>query len=334
MIKESILYDKLNNDEVKCKICNQYCTIKNHQTGFCLTRKNENGKLYSVDYGIISSESIDPIEKKPLYHFLPGSLTYSIGSFGCNMRCLNCQNYMISQNCDRYDKNIEILPETIVQNAINNDCQSIAFTYNEPMMFLEYSLEIAKLSHKNNLKTIYVSNGYMGDESLEILLSNIDGFNIDLKSMSNDFYKKICKATLNPILNNLRKIYNNGNHLEITNLLINSLNDSDEMIEKLVNFIVTELGEEIPLHFSRFFPYYKMKDIQPTSLESLKRAKQIAIDSGIEYVYLGNVQSDQNSYCPNCGMELFERNNYETIKINKIKDNKCINCNEKLNFIE
>ena len=333
MIVESILYDKLDNGNVQCNVCNHRCKIAENKLGFCLTRKNLNEKLYSCNYASISSQAIDPIEKKPLYHFLPGSLAYSIGGFGCNMRCLNCQNYIISQNSNEYNEAIKILPETAVKNAINANCMSIAWTYNEPTMYLEYTLETALISHENGLKNIYVSNGYMSEEALNLLLPRIDAFNIDLKSMRNEFYINNCQAKLDPILDNIKSIYNHKKHLEITNLLITDYNDSYDLIKSLTDFIVTELGKDVPIHFSRFFPYYKMRDVPPTEISKLELAKEIATESGLEYVYLGNVQTDQNSYCPDCGELLIERNGYNTISKSKIKNNKCINCGRKLNFI-
>ena len=333
MIVESILYDKLDNGNVQCNVCNHRCKIAENKLGFCLTRKNLNEKLYSCNYASISSQAIDPIEKKPLYHFLPGSLAYSIGGFGCNMRCLNCQNYIISQNSNKYNEAIKILPETAVKNAINANCMSIAWTYNEPTMYLEYTLETALLSHENGLKNIYVSNGYMSEEALNLLLPRIDAFNIDLKSMSNEFYVNNCQAKLDPILDNIKSIYNHKKHLEIINLLINGYNDSYDLIKSLTDFIVTELGKDVPIHFSRFFPYYKMRDVPPTEISKLELAKEIATESGLEYVYLGNVQTDQNSHCPNCGELLIERNGYNIINKSKIENNKCINCGKKLNLI-
>ena len=335
MIVESILYDKIDeiSKKVQCNVCNHRCKIANNKYGFCLTRKNRNETLYSCNFASISSQGIDPIEKKPLYHFLPGTLSYSLGGFGCNMRCLNCQNYIISQNTMKDNEAIETLPAKAVENALDNNCQSISWTYNEPTMYLEYTLETASLSHKMGLKNVYVSNGYMSEEALELLIPKIDAFNIDLKSMNNQFYEDICRANLDPILNNLKLIYKNKRHLEMTNLLINDFNDSDELIKSLVEFIATELGKTVPVHFSRFFPYYKMGDVPPTDIVRLQRAKGIAMEAGLQYVYLGNVPADQNSYCPNCGELLIERNNYNTIDKNKIKDNKCVNCGEELNFL-
>ena len=329
---ESILYDKFDEKKVRCNVCNHYCLINDNKYGFCLTRKNEGGILYSYNFALISSSNVDPIEKKPFFHFMPGSKTFSLGGFECNMRCLNCQNYIISQS---YGENIgadEILPETAVKNAISRGCKSIAWTYNEPTVYLEYVLETSILSHKEGLKNIYISNGYMSDEALDMLLPHIDAFSIDLKSMNNDFYKNVCQARLKPILNNLKKIYKNNKHLEISNLLIDGYNDSENIIKELVDFVVCELGVEVPLHFSRFFPYYKMGNVPPTELETLEKAKEIAIEAGLQNVYIGNVVTNQNSYCPNCGELLIERDRYDITDKNKIKENKCIECNSELNF--
>lgn len=333
MIIESILYENLEDNKIKCDICSHKCIINENQYGFCSTRKNINKKLYSCNFAAISSQGIDPIEKKPLYHFLPGSLTYSLGGFGCNMRCLNCQNYIISQNFDKNEKTIEIPPNTVVKNAINNSCRSIAWTYNEPTMYLEYILETASISHKNNLKNVYVSNGYMSEEALDLLVPKIDAFNIDLKSMSNKFYKKICQANIDPILDNLKSICRNNKHLEITNLIINDFNDFDDSIIDLIRFISSELGKDVPLHFSRFFPYYKMDDISSTDIEKLKKVKKMAIEEGIKYVYIRNTPTDQNSYCPVCGEIIISRNGYDVVN-KQILDSRCKNCGVKLNFVE
>jgi len=333
MMVESILYEKIDDKKVQCNVCNHRCMIANDNHGFCLTRKNNNGKLYSCNFGVVSSFGVDPIEKKPLYHFLPGSLSYSLGGFGCNMRCLNCQNHSISQNLGGDRETFEILPETVLENASSKGCQSISWTYNEPTIYLEYTLETASLVYEKGLKNIYVSNGYMSEEALELLIPKIDAFNIDLKSMSNDFYKNVCDATLDSILDNLKKIYGSGRHLEITNLLISKFNDSEELINSFVSFVACELGKEVPIHFSRFFPHYKMKNVPPTSMESILKAKEIATGAGLQNVYLGNVGTNQNSYCFNCGELLFERNGYDNVDKNKIKDGKCVNCGVKLNFI-
>ena len=248
-----------------------------------------NGELYDESYGIVSSLSPDPIEKKPLNHFLPRTFTYSIGGFGCNMTCLHCQNYMISQEFDKYSRGIKITPETIVENALRYKCKSIAWTYNEPTIHLPFSKKTSLLARQKNLKVIYVSNGYYSNKSLEEVLTFVDAFNIDLKAMSKDFYKKVCGADLDIVLDNLKRIYDEGKHLEITNLIINDYNDSIDEIDELCDFVANELGTDVPLHFSRAFPHYKMNDISPTKPEILYKAREIALKKGIENVHLGNI---------------------------------------------
>ena len=275
--------------KVRCEICANYCKIADGNVGICRQHKNINGELFDESYGIVSSLSPDPVEKKPLNKFLPGTFTYSIGGFGCNMTCLHCQNYMISHEFDKYSRGIKITPEAIVENALNYNCKSIAWTYNEPTIHLPFNRKTSMLARQKGLKVIYVSNGYFSDKSVEEVLGFVDAFNIDLKSMSADFYKKVCGADLNVVLDNIKRVYDEGKHLEITNLIINDYNDSVEEIGELCDFVVTELGSDVPLHFSRAFPYYKMNDISPTRSEILFEARKIAQDKGIENVYLGNI---------------------------------------------
>ncbi|MDO5809558.1 MAG: AmmeMemoRadiSam system radical SAM enzyme [Methanobrevibacter sp.] len=290
MLVSSDLYKKSSKTQkVRCEICANYCKIADGNVGICAQHKNINGELYDDSYGIVSSLSPDPVEKKPLNHFLPGTLTYSIGGFGCNMACLHCQNYMISQEYYNYSRGIKITPEAIVENALNNNCKSIAWTYNEPTIHLPFNKKTSLLARQKNLKVIYVTNGYFSDKSLNEVLGFVDAFNVDLKSMSEDFYKKVCRADLDVVLDNLRRIYLEGKHLEVTNLIINDYNDSISQISDLCDFVVDELGPEVPLHFSRAFPYYKMNDIEPTRAEILFKAREIALEKGIENVYLGNI---------------------------------------------
>lgn len=290
MLVSRELYKKSSKTQkIRCEICANYCKIADGNVGICAQHKNINGELFDESYGIVSSLSPDPVEKKPLNHFLPGTLTYSIGGFGCNMACLHCQNYMISQEYYNYSRGIEITPEAIVENALKLGCKSIAWTYNEPTIHLPFNKKTSLLAKQKNLKVIYVTNGYFSDKSLNEVLGFVDAFNVDLKSMSQDFYKKVCRADLDVVLDNLRRIYLEGKHLEVTNLIINDYNDSISQISALCDFVVEELGPEVPLHFSRAFPYYKMEDIEPTRAEILFKAKEIALEKGIENVYLGNI---------------------------------------------
>ena len=289
MLVSNELYKKSSKTQkIRCEICANYCKISQGKFGICRQHKNINGELFDESYGIVSSLSPDPVEKKPLNHFLPGTFTYSIGGFGCNMTCLHCQNYMISQEYDKYSRGIKITPEAIVENALNYNCKSIAWTYNEPTIHLPFSKKTSFLARGKDLKVIYVSNGYFSHKSIEEVLTFVDAFNIDLKSMSQDFYKKVCGADLDIVLDNIKRIHDEGKHLEITNLIINDHNDSVEEITELCDF-VSELGTDIPLHFSRAFPYYKMNDIEPTNPDILFKARKIALEKGIKNVYLGNI---------------------------------------------
>ena len=290
MLVNNNLYKKSSKSQkIRCEICANYCKIAEGHVGVCRQHKNVNGELFDESYGIVSSLSPDPIEKKPLHNFMPHTFTYSIGGFGCNMTCLHCQNYTISQEYDKNSRSIKINPETIVDNAIRYGCKSIAWTYNEPTIHLPFNKETSLLAQKNNLKVIYVSNGYFSQQSINEILGFVDAFNIDLKSMSKDFYKKVCGADLDIVLDNLRRIHIEGKHLEITNLILNDYNDSVEEITQLCDFVVDELSADVPLHFSRAFPYYKMNDISPTNPKILYKAKEIALNKGIKNVYLGNI---------------------------------------------
>ena len=290
MLVNGNFYKKSSKSQkIRCEICANYCKIADGKYGICKQHKNVNGELFDESYGIVSSLSPDPIEKKPIHHFLPGTYTYSIGGFGCNMTCLHCQNYTISQEYDKNFRSIKINPETIIENAIRFGCKSIAWTYNEPTIHLPFNKKTSFLARKNNLKVIYVSNGYFSQKTIDEVLTFVDAFNIDLKSMSQEFYKKVCGADLDIVLDNLKRIYSEKKHLEVTNLIINGYNDSIDEIEKLCDFVVNELGPEVPLHFSRAFPYYKMKNISPTDESILFEARNIALKKGIENIHLGNI---------------------------------------------
>jgi pyruvate formate lyase activating enzyme len=284
------LYKKSSKTQkIRCEICANYCKISEGNVGVCRQHKNINGELHDESYGIVSSLSPDPIEKKPLNHFLPGTFTYSIGGFGCNMTCLHCQNYMISHEYDKNSRGVKITPEAIVENALRYDCKSIAWTYNEPTIHLPFSKKTSLLARKNGLKVIFVTNGYFSQKSIEEILGFVDAFNIDIKGMSGDFYKKVCGADLDIVLDNIKRVFDEGRHLEITNLIINHHNDSIDEISALCDFIADELNVNVPLHFSRAFPYYRMNDISPTNPETLFKAREIALKKGIKNVHLGNI---------------------------------------------
>lgn len=283
-MKECKLYKKTDG-KLNCTACNHRCLIQKGKTGFCGVRKNINGKLYLTVHGKIIAKHIDPIEKKPFHHFLPKTNTYSIGTVGCNFRCGFCQNYDISQS--RKILGEKITPDQIVKEAIKNKCKSIAYTYNEPTIFIEFVKDTAELAKNKGLKNILVTNGYETKECLNFIIPYIDAMNIDLKSFSNKFYLKNCQARLSPVLKTIKEAYKKGIWIEITTLLIPDENDSKKEIEKIAKFIAS-IDKNIPWHISRFFPMYKMKNKSPTEIQKLKEAEKIG-KKYLNHVYLGNI---------------------------------------------
>lgn len=333
MIKEAILYEKVN-ERVRCSVCNRRCSIPEGGRGFCLTRENRNGKLYSLIYAAVSSAAVDPIEKKPLFHFYPGSFVYSLGTVGCNFRCKHCQNWNISQAVIDEAYTEDIPPEEAIETTKRYNCRSIAWTYNEPTIWLEYTLDCAKLAHKDDIKTVYVTNGYMTEETLELLSPLLDAANIDLKGMTDEFYKTVCSAKLQPVLDSIKWMHDAGIHIEVTNLIIPGYNDSEDELRALVRFMVDEVGVEVPLHFTRFYPHYKMQHLPPTPTETLLKAREIALEEGMRYVYVGNVPglSEENTYCYNCGELLVQRYGFQINRLN-LKKGRCPSCNAKIDII-
>lgn len=287
-----MLFKKMDKKKVKCLACAHYCQIAPGSFGICGTRQNQNGELKSLVYGKMAAIHIDPIEKKPLFHFLPGTEILSFGTLGCNFRCDWCQNWDISQNSKQKDKPAfwgeDSSPKEIVGQAIKSKTPSIAYTYNEPVIFIEFAHDTAKLAKKNGLKNVFVTNGYLSKESFEYIKPYLDAANVDLKSMDNKFYQKYCGAKLQPVLDTIRRLYKAKIHIEITTLIISGINDSDTNLKKIAKFIAS-LDKNIPWHLSRFFPAYKMNDIESTPLATLKQAKKIGRDAGLKYVYIGNV---------------------------------------------
>jgi pyruvate formate lyase activating enzyme len=282
---ECVLYKKLPNKVVQCIACNHRCVIDSGNRGICGVRENIKGKLFLLVYGLIASENIDPIEKKPLYHFLPKTKAYSIGTVGCNFKCGFCQNYGISQLRKIVGK--EVTPEQIVERAIATGCKSIAYTYNEPTIFAEFVKDTAVLAKKKGIKNILVTNGYMTKECLDFFENYIDAMNIDLKSFNEEFYSRVCKAKLKPVLETIKRAHEKGIHIEITTLIVPNENNSIEELEKIAKFI-SGIDKNIPWHISRFFPMYQMSDREKTSLDILKKAEKIG-KKYLNNVYLGNV---------------------------------------------
>jgi len=329
MIKPALYAEKQQNGTVRCLLCPAMCLLKEKQKGICGSRYNNGGELYTDNYGEVVTIAIDPIEKKPLYHFYPGREILSTGANGCNLGCLHCQNWSISQKKIR---TMYFSPEQLLANTIQHQSLGVAFTYTEPLIWYEYLLDTAPLLKENDFKVVLVTNGYINPEPLEKLLPQVDAMNIDLKGIRPEFYKKVCKGKIEPILENLKTVASSGVHLEITNLLIPGQNDSVKDITELVAF-VSSLSDNIPLHFSAYHPDYKM-DTPRTSAETMLLAREIA-QKKLNYVYLGNVSlpdtSDTN--CPACGQLLIERNGYYT-RITGLNGSKCSKCDYDTGIIQ
>lgn len=320
--------------KIECLLCPRNCVIHDRQSGFCNVRRNENQTLYTTVYGHPVATHMDPIEKKPLYHFYPGTRIYSVGTVGCNLACEFCQNWDISRAGPESCDSKSISPEKIIQAARQSDSIGIAFTYNEPTIFGEYVLDIALLAHDASLKTVMVTNGYISPQAINDIYPYIDAANIDLKSFSGEFYRRYCKAELHPVLEAIEMIKSIGTFIEITTLIIPGLNDGDDEIDQLTGWIVDHLGADTPVHFSAFHPDYKMKYISRTPKSTLDKAKKIALANGLRYVYLGNVLSDRddNTYCYSCGRLLIERQ-YFTVIGNNLSGNVC-SCGAKIAVVQ
>lgn len=334
---EALLYVPLQDNKVQCNLCGHRCTIKDGRRGICNVRENKGGRLETLVYDKVIACHIDPIEKKPLYHFYPGTLSYSIGTVGCNFKCRFCQNADIAQMATDYDGRVVgkfFSPEDIVDGAINGNCKSIAYTYTEPTVFFELALATAKLAHAANIKNVFVSNGFMSPEALETVSPFLDAANVDLKAFNDDFYKKMCKARLSPVLETLKKMKALNVFVEVTTLLIPGLNDDPEELKDLAAFIFNELGDDTPWHVSRFYPTYRLTDRPATPLETLLRARDIGIDAGLKYVYTGNVpgENSENTFCYGCGRKLIDRRGFKVAE-NKITDNKCPDCGVKIHGV-
>ena len=326
---EAILYKKLDNNKVLCTACRQNCIISPDNTGVCSVRQNKDGKLYLLVYGKAASFNIDPIEKKPLYHFMPATEIFSLGTVGCNFACDFCQNWDISQitkdlknkllkekKISKIDAEIskfgyELPPEKIVEICIEKNIPSIAYTYNEPSIFFEYAYDTAKLANKKGIKNVFVTNGYETEEALKLINPYLDAMNIDLKSFSDEFYKKICKGRLQPVLDTIKLAHKLGIWIEITTLIIPGKNDSNKELNQIANFIAN-IDKNIPWHVIAFHPDYKMTDISSTSLNTLQKAYNIGKKAGLNYVYTGNILDDEhsNTYCPKCNTLLIKRSGY------------------------
>ncbi len=332
MIREALLYEKMAGSRVRCGLCAHRCNIQPDRRGLCGVRENRDGVLYSLVFGTLIAEHVDPIEKKPFFHVHPGSRSYSVATAGCNFTCAFCQNHEISQmpRSTLMIMGEEVPPPAIVQQARENDCRTIAYTYTEPTVYLETALETAKIACREGLKNLFVTNGFMTSEALDLMSPYLAAANVDLKSFRDEFYKKQCGARLTPVLESLKKMKGLGIWLEITTLLIPGLNDSDEELKDIA-FFIRELGPETPWHISRFHPQFKMLDVAPTPVSSLRRACVIGKETGLHHVYSGNVPGDEgeNTYCSNCQKLLIRRYGYRIID-HFLSGHQCSSCGQKL----
>lgn len=316
----------------RCTLCPRYCRIGPDQSGFCFIRKNIGGKLYSLGYGRPTGFAIDPIEKKPLNHFYPGSGILSFGTAGCNLGCKFCQNWTMSKARSADSNALYATPEEVVALAQKNDVTSIAYTYNDPVIFGEYVIDISKLAREKNISSVMVTNGYIDKKARQEVYEFIDAANVDLKAFNEDFYYKLTNSHLDDVLDTLKWLVNETDvWVEITTLLIPSENDSADEIKKMCDWIVENLGDSVPLHYTAFHPDFKMTDYQPTPASTLKNAREIAFERGIKYCYVGNVhdRAGQTTYCPNCKTVLIERD-WHSVLVNKIENGNCPECNLKI----
>jgi pyruvate formate lyase activating enzyme len=331
---EAMFYEQIEGNMVRCHLCSHQCRIVEGKRGICGVRENRGGTLYSLVYGKLVSSHLDPIEKKPLFHFLPGSSAYSIATVGCNFRCRNCQNWEISQSPKPQGPIMgrTFSSEEIVKAAKRTDCESIAYTYTEPTIFMEYAYDTAKLAVENNVKNVFVTNGYITEEALREMAPYLHAANIDLKSFSEDFYKSNCGAHLEPVLDSIRLYKKLGIWIEVTTLIIPTLNDSDEDLTDIAEFLA-DVGVDVPWHVSRFHPTYELIDLPPTPIETIRKARDIGLKSGLRYVYQGNVPGeDENTYCYNCGKLLISRYVYEILE-NKVIKSACPSCGTEIDGV-
>lgn len=323
---------KLSGQKIQCQACNHFCVIAPGKRGLCGVRENQNGQLKLLVYGKPIALNLDPIEKKPLYHFLPGTDVFSLGTVGCNFRCDFCQNWDISQG-PRLEGTIpyskEFSPQAIVDYCFNNHIPSIAYTYNEPTVFFEYAFDTAQCAREKGIKNIFVSNGYTSKQGIKKIAAVLDANNIDLKSFRDDFYQQHCGARLQPVLEAIELFLDLGVWVEVTTLVIPYENDSEQELRQIANFLVS-LSPDLPWHLSRFYPQYQMMDVPPTDVKILQRAYEIGKSAGLHYVYIGNVRDEQreHTYCPKCSKIVIERKGYSIE--NYLKQDQCPKCGEKI----
>jgi pyruvate formate lyase activating enzyme len=327
---EAYLYESLEDKKVKCNLCSHRCVIKDGRRGKCSVRENRDGMLHTLVYGKVVARHVDPIEKKPLFHFLPGTLSYSIATVGCNFRCRFCQNADIAQMPTDHKGAImgdTVTPQEVVAAAKKSDCRSISYTYTEPTVFFEFAYDTAKIAHQHQIRNVFVTNGYMTAEALEMINPYLDAANVDLKAFHDRYYKELCGAKLKHVQETLRRMKSYGILVEVTTLIVPGLNDDKGELQDLAGFIAQDLGTDTPWHISRFHPTYKLTDRPATPVETLTKAREIGLQAGLRYVYTGNVPGNtgENTFCYSCGEIVIERWGFQVGSL-QIKDGKCSQC--------
>ncbi|MBU2578447.1 AmmeMemoRadiSam system radical SAM enzyme [Patescibacteria group bacterium] len=335
MFHKALLYDELGDNQVQCNLCAHRCRIREDSRGICRVRENRAGNLYTLVYGNLISQNVDPIEKKPLYHFLPGSMAFSIATPGCNFRCEWCQNWQISQMPREMGlpHGQRVAPEEVVEQAVKTGSKSIAYTYTEPTIFFEYSYDVSRLAKEKGLKNVYVTNGFMTSEMLDLYQPYLDAANVDIKAFKDDTYRTLMGGRLDPVLENCRKMKAMGIWLEITTLIVPGVNDDPEELKALAQFINEDLGPETPWHLSRFYPQYKMTNRNPTEEAILHETKAMGEDIGLDYIYIGNVMGRNSTFCKECDHELISRSGYSTRIIGLDENGNCENCGTPLDGV-
>ncbi len=331
--KEALFWEVIDQKGkvIQCLLCPRECILKPNQKGYCTVRINIEGKLYTMTYNHPVSLAVDPIEKKPVFHMLPGTKSFSLATVGCNLRCIHCQNWEISQRNPEEIESYYLTPQQIVKMAVENNCKSISYTYTEPVIFYEYMLDIAKEAKKYKLKNIMVTSGYINLAPLDELVKYIDVFRVDLKGFSEEFYRKLAAGKLQPVLEVLKYLKQKGAFIEVVNLVIPTMNDNPTDIKKMCVWIKENLSDETPLFFSRFYPMYKLTNLPPTPVNTLEKAYKIAKEVGLKYVYMGNVPGHpyESTYCPKCKKVLIKRVGYTVVENNIIKG-RCKFCHTKI----
>jgi pyruvate formate lyase activating enzyme len=329
--RRALFWDDAGDKVVRCRLCPRECLVPDGGRGACGVRENRGGVYYSLVYGQPASTNVDPIEKKPFFHFRPGTTAYSLGTAGCNLDCRFCQNWELSQSRPEQMESAYTPPEEIVRRAQRSGARSIAFTYNEPTVFNEYVRDVSAAAKGSGLGRVVVSNGYIQAQPLHELLPELDAIKIDFKSFAEGFYRDVCSAHLRPVLDTLERIRASGTWLELVMLTIPTLNDDPAMVKAMCRWIVQKLGPDVPVHFTRFHPMYKLLDLPSTPVATLERSRRIALDAGIHFAYAGNVPGHpgENTYCPSCGATLIERAGY-TIVRNDVGSGACPKCGAKI----